>query len=589
MSSSYAIKMRAAKGERHISGAERIVAASDAPAAAAALVKRALDHALDTPDFINVKLEAARKVKELEALKVTTHRVATPEAGWAVMAEVLGSIGITDMRRIKALFEATYQMRGAMLLDADTFERLEPDCKRGIRATYMDGDYPERNSPVKHHFEEALVLATKVANAPGIVAEICVSDDPGYITGYVATRQRGYERITVLKKLGSPLGGRIFFYRGSRDKIAKTIEFLEKTPVIVRGVGRKALFPAESLRLELAEIKAAGLYREAHPADPKLAVFAANDYLGLAPAIGGSTGSRLTTGTTRYHEALENLLARFKHREAALLFATGYMANVGTISALVGKEDAVFSDALNHASIIDGCRLSGAKTVVYGHLDYDGLERLLAATSARRKLVVSDGVFSMDGDILDLPRFLAICRRHNALAMVDEAHANGVLGKTGRGLAEYFGSESPDIEIGTLSKAFGSEGGFVACSRLVREYLVNKARPFIFSTAPSVKSVKSSIKAVKAVMAHPELVARLHRNLRLLGDHPTPIVPVVVGDEKRALRLAEELAAEGFLASAIRYPTVPKGKARLRIAVSAAHTPAQLRRLKALLETIARQ
>ena len=580
--SSYAIKMRAAKGERHISGAERIVDAADAPMAAAALVKRALGHALDTPDFVNVKLEAARKVKELKALKVTTHKVDTPKAGWDKVAEVLGKVGIKDMRRIKDLFRETYTMRGAMLLDADTFERLETDPDRGIRATYMDGDYPERNSPTKHHFEEALVLATKVANAPGIVAELCVSDDPGYITGYVATRKGGYERITVLKEMSSPLGGRIFFYRGSRDKVGKTIEFLEKTPVVVRGVGQKSVPVAESLRAELESIKAAGLYREARRVDPKLAVFASNDYLGLAKTIGGSTGSRLTTGTTKYHGELETLLAKFKDREAAILFATGYMANVGVISALCGKEDAIFSDALNHASIIDGCRLSGAKVVVYGHLDYADLERKLAATPARRKVVVSDGVFSMDGDILDLPRFLDICRRHNALSIVDEAHANGVIGTTGRGLAEYFTCDRPDIEIGTLSKAFGSEGGFAATSALVREYLINKSRPFIFSTAPSVKSVKSSIKAVKAVMAHPELVERLRQNLRILGDYQTPIIPVVVGDEKRALELAERLAAEGFFASAIRYPTVPKGKARVRIAVSAAHTKAQLERLKAL-------
>ena len=349
----------------------------------------------------------------------------------------------------------------------------------------------------------------------------------------------------------------------------------------MRGVGRKAIAPAESLNLELAEIKAAGLYREAHPADPKLAVFAANDYLGLAPAIGGSTGSRLTTGTTRYHEALENLLARFEHREAALLFATGYMANVGTISALVGKEDAVFSDALNHASIIDGCRLSGAKTVVYGHLDYDELERQLAATSARRKLVVSDGVFSMDGDIAPLPAMLELCRRYDAFSFIDDAHAVGVLGKTGRGTAEHFGCARADLTVGTLSKALGSEGGFVCTSRKLADYLVNRSRAYIFSTSPAPASVGAAREALNILAAGPDLVELLRaktrfftaelRNRGLEAKTQTAIGPIAIGDENKAVAIAARLLERGFLIPAIRYPTVARGKARLRVAISAAH------------------
>ena len=448
MSEAYSVKMRASSGGNHVSGAEKIVSASSVSKVASRLVERALSHERGTPDFINVKVEALPEgILRLKALPVKTHVVATPAEGRALAARLLADAGISRIDEIMARFSETHSLRGAMLLDADTLERLEPDKSRGVRATYMDdaASIARGTAGVKNHYAEAIVLATKVQNAPGIVAEICVSDDPDYVTGYVATRELGYRRITVLKEKGDPNGGRIFLYRGPRDGVAKTIEF-------------------ESRR-------AAGLWRECRtlegPTGPtaivggrELVVFASNDYLDLArdPRVvkaaadaanefgAGSGGSRLTTGTQPVHLRLEDALAKFKGSESALLYGTGYMANVGAISSLVGKGDAVLSDELNHASIIDGCRLSGADVLVYRHGDMEDLDRKLGACREhRRRLAVSDGVFSMDGDILDLPRFLEVTRRHDALSMVDEAHATGVVGCTGRGLSEHFGCDLPDI------------------------------------------------------------------------------------------------------------------------------------------------
>ena len=417
MSEAYSVKMRASSGGNHVSGAEKIVSASSVSKVASRLVERALSHERGTPDFINVKVEALPEgILRLKALPVKTHVVATPAEGRALAARLLADAGISRIDEIMARFSETHSLRGAMLLDADTLERLEPDKSRGVRATYMDdaASIARGTAGVKNHYAEAIVLATKVQNAPGIVAEICVSDDPDYVTGYVATRELGYRRITVLKEKGDPNGGRIFLYRGPRDGVAETIEFLEKTPVLVEDVptissgGRELVVFASNDYLDLAR----------DPRVVKAAADAANEF------GAGSGGSRLTTGTQPVHVRLEDALAKFKGSESALLYGTGYMANVGAISSLVGKGDAVLSDELNHASIIDGCRLSGADVLVYRHGDMEDLDRKLGACREhRRRLVVSDGVFSMDGDILDLPRFLEVTRRHDAFSMVDEAHA----------------------------------------------------------------------------------------------------------------------------------------------------------------------
>ncbi|MBQ6137015.1 MAG: 6-carboxyhexanoate--CoA ligase, partial [Kiritimatiellae bacterium] len=236
----YSVKMRASRGGAHTSGAERIVSAKSVPKVAALLAARALAHPKGSPDFVNVKIESQPSggIIRLRSLSVATHETKTAAEGRALAARLLAEAGITRIDEIMARFAETHSLRGAMLLDADTLERLDPDPERGVRATYMDdaASLEKGTAGVKNHYAEAIVLATKVQNAPGIVAEICVSDDPDYVTGYVATREIGYRRITVVKERGDPNGGRIFLYRGPRDGVARTIEFLEKTPVLVEDV-----------------------------------------------------------------------------------------------------------------------------------------------------------------------------------------------------------------------------------------------------------------------------------------------------------------------------------------------------------------
>ena len=585
----YSVKMRASANGAHLSGAERIVPPERVAATLSALARRALGHERGVPDSIHLKAEARDEILHISPLPVSTFDVATPEDGWRKAEELLAAAGIGCAKKIRGLFAKTFSMRGAMLLDVRTMERLEPDRERGVRATHMDSD-PSPRADRKDHFAEALTLASKVLHAPGIVGEVCVSDDPSYVTGYVATRD-GYHRITKLKEPQDPHGGRIFLYDGRQEDVAETIRFIEETAVVVdRNDARRPRL--DLVRDDLAAIDAAGLRREVKVRNGNLVSFASNDYLGLSqdPRVkeaaaravaefGAGTGaSRLVTGTLPPHVRLERHLADFKGAEDAITFATGYMANVGAITALVGKGDAVLSDALNHASIVDGCRLSGAEVVVYPHLDLDALDRALRGVcGARRVLVVSDGVFSMDGDVLDLPRFLEICERHQAFSMVDEAHALGVVGATGHGLCERFGCGKPDIMMGTLSKALGSSGGYVAGCRDMIEYLRQKARPFIFSTAPGAASVAAADAALSILEAEPNRVVRLRENARAFGgDGESAIIPVPVGDERRAVAVSAALEARGFLIPAMRYPTVARGAARLRVAVSAAHSAGEI-------------
>ena len=605
----YGVKMRASLDGAHVSGAERIVTAKRIAPTLSALARRALAHERGVPDSINLKVEAQADVLRIKALPVTTTVVADAQEGWAKVSEILSAAGFARTSEICGLFRETYPMRGAMLLDADSLERLEPDRARGVRATNMDSE-PSPPADRKNHFVEALALASKVLSAPGIVGEVCVSDDPTYVTGYVATKA-GYHRITVLKKSGDPSGGRIFLYRGPREAVGETIRFLEKQAVVVECPKPSRAARDESLAADIAALEEAGLRRKMRVGGEGLVSFADNDYLGLAgdPRVreaaakaamdygAGSGASRLVTGTLPPHLKLERHLAAFKGAEDAVVYSTGYMANLGAISALVGRGDVVFSDALNHASIIDGCRLSGAEVAVYPHLDMEALDRMLsAARGARRVLVVSDGVFSMDGDMLDLPRFVEVCKRHDAFSMVDEAHALGVVGRTGRGLPERFGCGHPDVMMGTLSKALGSSGGYVAGSATLVEYLRQKSRPFIFSTAPTPSSVAAADAALSLLEGEPSLVESLHANIRAFADATrgippvrggeTAIFPVAVGDERRAVAISEELGRSGFLVPAIRYPTVARGEARLRIAVGARHTPGQISSLATLLSKL---
>ena len=348
--------------------------------------------------------------------------------------------------------------------------------------------------------------------------------------------------------------------------------------------------------------------------------FSSNDYLGLSrhPAVTqGSTraiaragasasSSRLICGNSDLHEELEAALADLKGKEAALTFASGFSANLGLLSSLVGPGDHIFSDALNHGSIVDGCRLSRAATVVFRHNDLDHLEELLKDCRGRgRRLVVSDSVFSMEGDLADLPGLVSLCRRYDCRLMLDEAHATGVLGSRGGGLAEYFqerGAARPEeIELlmGTLSKALGSFGGFVACSASVRDYLINRCRPFIFATALPPAVVGAALAGLELIRPPSEVRERLRSNMRLmrsrLGQHglgrgqgQTSIFPVLLGSEERALEVSRRLLDRGFLVAAIRPPSIPPGTSRLRITVTASHSEAQIDELVGCLAEIGR-
>lgn len=327
----------------------------------------------------------------------------------------------------------------------------------------------------------------------------------------------------------------------------------------------------------------------------KLLNFGSNDYLGLAAELHptaaspaqsgwGAGASPLVTGRSQAHAALEQALAEFEGTEAALLFPTGYAANVGAVTALAGPGDAIFSDARNHASLIDGCRLSGANIQIYRHCDVSHLAELLATTPARRKLIVTDSLFSMDGDLAPLAEIADLSKNHGAMLLVDEAHATGVLGEHGRGGAELLGAEhGVQVRVGTLSKALGSLGGFVAGSRLLCDWLANRARTYIFSTACPDPLATAGIQALRCVQAEPgrrtELLVRANQLRALLlelgcqvGNAKYQILPVIVGDPQRAVACSAALLERGFLVPAIRPPSVPPGQSLLRISLTWRHT-----------------
>jgi glycine C-acetyltransferase/8-amino-7-oxononanoate synthase len=365
----------------------------------------------------------------------------------------------------------------------------------------------------------------------------------------------------------------------------------------------------------LEELRDRGLYRRLRlvegPQGPRVTLdgrevllLCSNDYLGLAsdPRVreaaaeaalrwgAGAGASRLISGNMAPHAELEEALASFKGYGRALLFGSGYLANTGTIAALAGPGEVVFSDERNHASIIDGCRLSRAETAIYRHNDVDHLESLLRGATGRPSLIVTDGVFSMDGDVAPLAELLALARRHGARLMVDEAHATGALGPGGRGSVAAAGlSGEVDVVTGTLGKALGSYGAYVCASAETVDYLVNRARPFIFSTAPPPPVLGAARAALGVLEAEPGRVDRLMRNARALreglaaegfatGSSTTQIVPVEVGDAEPTMALCERALERGVFAQGIRPPTVPEGSSRLRFTVMATHDPAELRR-----------
>jgi 8-amino-7-oxononanoate synthase len=363
----------------------------------------------------------------------------------------------------------------------------------------------------------------------------------------------------------------------------------------------------------LEELRGRGLYRRLRliegPQGPSVTLdgrpvllLCSNNYLGLADRAevreaaaegalrwgAGAGASRLISGSMEPHRDLEGRLAAFKGYESALLFGSGYLANVGAVSALAGRGEVIFSDELNHASIIDGCRLSRADTFVYRHGDLEHLAWALYHARGRSALIVTDGVFSMDGDLAPLPELLELARRHGARMMVDEAHATGAVGPGGRGSVSAAGlSGEVDVVVGTLGKALGSYGAYVCADAETVDYLVNAARPFIFSTAPPPPAVAAAAKALEILEAEPELVERLRANAAVLrraltgqglsaGRSSTQIVPVAVGEAESTMELCEEALRRGVFAQGIRPPTVPAGSCRLRFTVMATHGAVEL-------------
>jgi len=363
----------------------------------------------------------------------------------------------------------------------------------------------------------------------------------------------------------------------------------------------------------LEELRERGLHRRLRliegPQGPRVTLdgqpvllLCSNDYLGLAnhPRVrsaaadaamrwgAGAGASRLISGSMQPHGRLEERLARFKGYESALLFGSGYLANIGAISALAGRGGVVFSDELNHASIIDGCRLSRAETFVYRHGDVAHLAWGLREAGERASLIVTDGIFSMDGDVAPLEQLVGIARRHSCRLMVDEAHATGVLGPGGRGSVAAAGlSGEVDVVMGTLGKALGSYGAYVCATRELTDYLVNTARSFIFSTAPPPPVAAASLAALELLESQPQRIERLRTNATKLrsalatqglavGNSRTQIIPVEIGDATRTMELCERVLERGVFAQGIRPPTVPDGGSRLRFTVMSTHRAEEL-------------
>lgn len=378
------------------------------------------------------------------------------------------------------------------------------------------------------------------------------------------------------------------------------------------------------LAAQLDDLKAQGLFNRIRTIESamdghivvdgrKVLNFCANNYLGLAnhPRLKaaakraideygiGPGAVRTIAGTMSLHNQLEVRLAQFKGVEAVVTLQSGFTANLATIPALVGQGDVIFSDRLNHASIIDGCRLSRATIVAYDHADVQDLRKKIQETTEyNRRLIITDGVFSMDGDIAPLPELLAVAQENDILLMVDDAHGEGVLGRGGRGIVDHFGLHGKvDVEIGTMSKAFGVVGGIVAGKQVIIDWIKQRGRPFLFSSAMTVPDVAACLEAVDLLEGSDELVQRLWQNANFLklematlgfnvGVSVTPIVPVMLGEAALAQEFSRKLFEKGVFAMAIAFPTVPKGQARIRVMNTAAHSQQDLEEALAVFEQV---
>ncbi len=385
--------------------------------------------------------------------------------------------------------------------------------------------------------------------------------------------------------------------------------------------------PLQYLEESLIQLKRDGLYRHLRRLEGEqlprarfdgreVVNLSSNNYLGLTThpkmreaalhavrALGVGSGSvRTIAGTMELHMELERRIAAFKRTEASVVFQSGFAANAGTVSALLGKGDLILSDELNHASIIDGARLSRADIRVFPHRDTQALERLLVETKdVKRRLVITDGVFSMDGDIAPLPKIASLARAHGAIMMIDDAHASGVLGRAGRGTVDHYDVHGQvDVQVGTLSKAIGVLGGYVCGSKNLIEYLYHRARPFLFSTSHPPAVAAACLKAFDVLEEEPERIERLWANTKRFkaglkrlqfdtGLSETPITPIMVGEADLAMRFSDRLFERGVFAQGIGFPTVGKGKARLRTIVTATHTDEDLDLALSILGDVGRE
>ncbi|MBH0229359.1 glycine C-acetyltransferase [Halobacillus yeomjeoni] len=383
----------------------------------------------------------------------------------------------------------------------------------------------------------------------------------------------------------------------------------------------------EYLQEQLDEMKDQGTFRQLIPLESaqgskvtikgkEVIQLSSNNYLGLTShpkmkeaaeraneEYGVGTGSvRTIAGTLKMHEDFEEKLAKFKHTEAALVFQSGFTTNQGVLSSILGKEDVVISDELNHASIIDGIRLTKADRKIYKHVDMQSLEDALKESADyRTRLVVTDGVFSMDGNIAPLPEIVELAEKYDALIMVDDAHASGVLGDNGRGTVNHFNLDGRvHIQVGTLSKAIGVLGGYVASTKTLREYLIHKGRPFLFSTShpPSVTAANDA--AIDVLLNEPELIEKLWDNTKFFKDglnelgfdtgiSETPVTPVMIGDDAMTHKFSDELFEEGVFAQGIVFPTVQRGKGRVRTIVTAEHSKEELQEALDAFETVGKK
>lgn len=379
-------------------------------------------------------------------------------------------------------------------------------------------------------------------------------------------------------------------------------------------IGGKKMKGFDYLQAELNEMKKQGTFRTLIPLESdqgakvvidgkEVIQLSSNNYLGLTShprlrkaaveaieKFGAGTGSvRTIAGTLTMHKELEEKLAKFKHTEAALVFQSGFTTNQGVLSAILTNEDVVISDAFNHASIIDGIRLTKASRKVYNHVDMKDLERALKESiNFRVRVIVTDGVFSMDGNIAPLPEIVELAEKYDALVMVDDAHASGVLGENGRGTVNHFGLDGRvHIQVGTLSKAIGVLGGYVASSKTLIDYMIHKGRPFLFSTSHPPAVTAACSEAINVLLEESELIERLWENTKFFkigleqlgfntGKSETPITPVIIGDEALSHQFSDKLLTYGVFAQGIAFPTVAKGLARVRTIVTAEHTKEEL-------------